>query len=223
MAGNRLCSIEGCGNKVHTARLCFSHFRQSPLFNPVYCSVDGCGKPSHRKGLCSSHSKRMMRTGTVEGKNAFFGTHLKWIKDHLNHAQDACLAWPFRLSDRGRGQMWFRGRPYTADAVMCILRHGERPSERHEVAHSCGNGHLACVNPRHLRWATIEENKADMVLHGTAPRGEKNANHVLTEGDVREIRAIGGFLPSRRLASIYGVSKTTITDVMKRRSWAWLE
>jgi hypothetical protein len=203
--------------------MCFKHFRASPLYKFQPCSVEGCDKPMHRKGLCSSHSKRLMRHGTVEGKNAFFGTHLQWLKDHLDYDGEDCLTWPFQLNDRGRGRIWFRGRPYTADTVMCFLKHGERPSRRHEAAHRCGKGHEACVHPGHVRWATFEENKADMIEHGTAPRGENNKNHILTEADVREIRRLRDIEPQRSLAEHYGVSKTTIGQVQRRDSWAWLK
>lgn len=187
------------------------------------CAVENCDKPAHRHGLCSSHSKRLMRTGSVEGKNAFFGTHLQWIKDHLNHEGDDCLTWPFQLTDSGRGRIWFRGRPYTADTVMCILKYGERPSRRHECAHFCGLGHLGCVNPRHLRWATLEENKADMVEHGTAPRGERHPRAKLTADDIRIIRSLKGLLPNKDVADMYGLHPKSISNIQTMRSWAWLE
>jgi hypothetical protein len=54
-----------------------------------------------------------------------------------------------------------------ATRVMCKLAHGPAPTPKHHAAHSCGKGHEACINPKHLRWATPRENAADAKLHGT--------------------------------------------------------
>jgi hypothetical protein len=42
---------------------------------------------------------------------------------------------------------------------MCLLAHGEAPPGKNIVAHWCGNA--KCVSPRHLRWATQQENADD--------------------------------------------------------------
>jgi hypothetical protein len=50
--------------------------------------------------------------------------------------------------------------------------------------------------------------------------GRLNGLAKLTEEQVLEIRKRE--LPYRKLAQKFGVSKTTICDVVKRRSWAWI-
>ena len=84
-------------------------------------------------------------------------------------AGDECLHWPFSRLPAGYGIVGGRavGRQY-AHSLACTWAHGPRP-EGKQAAHSCGKA--SCFNPKHLRWATVTENHADKVLHGTSGRG----------------------------------------------------
>lgn len=188
------------------------------------CSAAGCGKVSHKQGLCSTHARRLARWGSLAPRRTPMGIPLAWINAHLDHSGDGCLVWPFYRSPRGiSGVVKFQGRATKAFVVVCTLAHGDRPTPGHEVAHSCGKGHEGCVHPKHLRWATREENRADMVLHGTSPRGENSKNHKLKAADVREIRRLEGSCTSTVLAARFGVSRPAIKSVWRRRNWAWLD
>jgi hypothetical protein len=81
--------------------------------------------------------------------------------------------------------------------------------------HSCGNGHLGCINPHHLRWGSHPENMSDKTIHGTAPRK-------LTESEVRSIRALRGKMPQHQIGALFGVSKGTVWKIQLRKKWAWL-
>jgi hypothetical protein len=77
------------------------------------------------------------------------------------------------------------------------------------------------MNGRHLRWATVAENQADRVAHGTDNRGERCAATKLAAAQVIEIlrsdeRGID-------LAARFGVSPQNITTIRKRRTWLHLE
>jgi hypothetical protein len=105
---------------------------------------------------------------------------------------------------------------------MCILAHGEPPSPKHHAIHSCGQGHMGCINPRHLRWATAVENYADTIIHGTTPRGMRHGKHKLTEDDVQTIRYLLGTVSKIELARRYGVTFQTIYAIDRGLIWAWL-
>ncbi len=72
-----------------------------------------------------------------------------------------------------------------------------------------------------LRWDTLSANKADRKVHGTTPRGEKNARSRLTEADVLFIRAryASGGESQLALATAYGVCPSTISSLILRRTW----
>src|SRR5690606_22017504 len=95
----------------------------------------------------------------------------KWLKDHVAHTADDCLIWPYAKLANGYAAIRIDGKTTTAARIMCVAAHGEPLTPQLEAAHSCGNGHLGCVNPRHLRWATTAENNSDKNIHGTMMKG----------------------------------------------------
>src|SRR3990167_5821208 len=89
------------------------------------------------------------------------GKAAAWLRAHADYHGDDCLIWPFARKQDGRGQIGYEGETYGAHEFMCILVNGPAPSPIHETAHSCGNGHGGCVNPKHLSWKTPTENHID--------------------------------------------------------------
>jgi hypothetical protein len=53
-------------------------------------------------------------------------------------------------------------------------------------------------------------------------RGESNGRALLNEQQVREIRRHARDTGRSDLAEAYGVSEHTISEIIQRRSWAWL-
>lgn len=190
------------------------------------CIIPGCGKWRHGGGYCASHYARWRAHGDPLGGRktapAKRGEPLRWLKEHLHHDGEDCLLWPFSVGRTGRGQVWVDGALVYAARYVCEMVHGPAPSPEHEAAHSCGNGHLSCVNHRHIRWATPIENSADRIAHGRSMRGEASSRARLTADQVRTIREMRGVEPSSRLAERFGVSPSTIGMIWTRRTWAWL-
>lgn len=191
------------------------------------CSVEGCEKPNASHLLCAAHLARVRRHGDPSFggdlmRRAKSGEPLTWLLEHVNHRGDECLEWPFARDSTGYGGLFYDGRDDRAHRVMCRLAHGESPSVGcDQAAHSCGNGHMGCVNPNHLRWATARENALDKIEHGTILRGESTPVAKLTTPQVRAIRALA--LPAQEVAFMFGVSNGTVSDIRSRRSWAWLD
>lgn len=148
------------------------------------------------------------------------GKTIQWLRDHVGYDADYCLVWPFYRNPNGYGQMGYLGEPYYAHRMMCTLAHGEPPTPQHEAAHSCGNGHGGCCNPKHLSWKTISENLLDCAAHGTQARSFHGSKGRLTEEQVEGIRALRGKKTQMEIADIFGVSAPTVRDIFLGRSHA---
>lgn len=194
----------------------------------VRCSVDGCHGNSHWsnngvRGWCPAHYQRWRKYGDPLSGRTSLGALSAFLEQALGSDTDQCINWPFVRNSKGQGQIRLNGRAQYASRVVCERAHGAPPTSLHEAAHSCGNGHLGCVNPRHLRWATRSENHADKLIHGTHNRGERHNMVKLTEAEVIEIRWRAGAGESQRaLARAYGVGPRTVRDIVHRKKWAWL-
>jgi DNA-binding transcriptional regulator YiaG len=64
---------------------------------------------------------------------------------------------------------------------------------------------------------------ADMVDHGTSPKGERNGSSRLSEDQVREIRSLRGRVSQRKIAQTFGIAQMTVSDIQRRKSWPWLD
>lgn len=132
-----------------------------------------------------------------------------------------CWIWPMRREPAGYGLVTIRKRRHRAHRIVCQMAHGESPQSDMDAAHSCGNGHLGCVNPHHLRWATRLQNVADAIAHGTHQRGARNGSSKLTENQVRAIRALlAKGAPQKDIAAAYSVTVAQVCHINTGRRWA---
>ncbi len=141
---------------------------------------------------------------------------LKYLEDKYQLETDACLEWPFSVAGRGYGVVRLGGRQTYAHRVVCWLRHGDAPPGT-EAAHSCGN--RRCINKLHLRWATPIENCADKVRHGTNNDGEKHGLSKLSNQDAAEIRKRSSFESQANISRSFGVSRMTISRLVRGLSY----
>lgn len=170
------------------------------------CSVDGCAKPRHSHGLCANHATKLKKYGDpTVSRQAGKGEALAWLREAIRQPGEQCTLWPFGKATSGYGVVWHEGESKIAPRVALILHSGEDPEEM-VVAHGECHNRL-CVNPLHLRWATRQENVADMERDATRLRGEKCAYAKLTEDDVREIRAMSASgVKGKEIAQQFGIS-----------------
>lgn len=190
-----------------------------------HCAVSGCQRPRARREWCKLHYGRWLRSGDPNSTSRpEYGKARRFFVDVVLPYQGAdCLIWPFFRDDCGRGRFCIDGRMVYAARAVCENTHGKPSLPDMQAAHSCGNGHLGCVNPHHLSWKTRAENEADKISHGTTARGSKNGGAKLTASDVRAIRAMSGRVPTPAIARRYGVCKSTVSNILAGRKWSWLE
>lgn len=186
------------------------------------CSVEGCGGKHCGRGLCEKHYWRWRRNGDPLAGRTPNGEALRFLENHRHYADAQCLLWPYGKYGNGYGKVWQDGRTRPVHAVMLELVAGPPPTPEHEAAHSCGV--RACINPRHLRWATRSENQMDKLLHGTHNRGERHWGAKVTEAQVREIlELLEQGVRQREAGRLYGISQSSISLIKRGKNWAWLE
>src|SRR5215469_2647990 len=193
------------------------------------CSVPGCGRPVRSSGFCNPHHLKWLRHGDPLGKRERH--HGLSLRERMTLYSELgsfcpklgshCLEWKAARNLRGYGVINDGTRSQLAHRMAWVLEHGSVP-EYLGVLHKCDNP--ACVRPDHLFIGTRADNNADMMEKGRSrsgtnpPRGASTWCAKLTEDDVRTIR--GSTERGVDLARKYGVTRVTITDIRKRRSWA---
>ncbi len=183
------------------------------------CCIEGCERLVYVKkfNFCRAHYLRYWRHGSPFIGATFVGDPQKFIDTvAVTCTDDECLIWPFGTNAYGYAM---KGGVYVARFV-CEKVHGSPPSRNYDCAHSCGKGHLGCVNPKHLSWKTRAENHADKVVHGTHRRGERSNLAKLSQEEVLEIKY--SKTNQRITAELYGIDQSTVSDIRRGKSWAWL-
>ena len=142
------------------------------------------------------------------------------MRDNAAYAGDDCLPWPPSRQPTGYGALGYRGKLHYAHRMMCELAHGPAPSPAHECAHSCGKGHLGCVNPKHVSWKTRAENERDKIAHGQSAWGvNRPRRHMLTVEKVAQIRALRDIKTITELSIMFNVTRSNIRKVLKYETW----
>lgn len=143
------------------------------------------------------------------------GKALAWLLAHVGYQGDDCLPWPFSSCWNGYGSVSINGKIRKAHRAMCELAHGEPPTPRHLAAHSCNNGHLGCVNQRHLSWKTPRENMLDRQAAGTLTKKRWTNKGRVTEEDRELIRLLKPFANQREIAAIFDLSYQHISLIQR--------
>lgn len=149
----------------------------------------------------------------------------------LNSSQTRKAGWRHRGYINSDGYLEYALRDESGRKVHALAHRlvaeafiGPAPSSSHEVAHK--NGSRVEHHYRNLRWAERVENHADLQVHGTATKGERNGRAKVTDADVIDIRreylaikASAGKRSVRELDDRYGLSRTTLLRIAKGQAW----
>lgn len=142
------------------------------------------------------------------------------VQSHEQRAE--CILWPFARNERGYAVFGKRRgllNTCLVSRLVCMEVNGPPPSSKSEAAHTCGDGHGGCINPRHLEWKTSKQNKDDQIIHGTRNKGERNGHARLTVSQVRQIRSLVKAHPQRAVADMFGVDQSHVSNIVRGKQW----
>lgn len=166
---NGACSVEGCDSRRHCRGMCQKHYlrwkhhgsiedprlsRQAQL-QAATCSVVDCGRTpkSLPLGLCDMHYQRMRARGTTDASVRPSAKERLLSKVRKT---ETCWVWTGGCDAHGYGQIGIDQKVVYVHRLAYELMVGKIPSG-HQIDHICRN--IICVNPGHLRLATIKQNQ----------------------------------------------------------------
>jgi HNH endonuclease len=195
------CNVPCCVNLAHLELV-------TPLYNMQYKVASG----RHRwaNALPNPWVRPMRRT--------LFDRF--WTK--VNKTDD-CWLWTAGLNHDGYGTFSFYGSIISVHRIAWMLLKSEIPKGMN-VLHKCDVRN--CLNPDHLYLGTQKENRRDADERGRTnlPKGIEHPRAILTEQNVREIRARYKCrkVTFKMLAKEFGVSWYAIFDIIKGKNWKHL-
>lgn len=193
------------------------------------CSLTDCDKDV----LCRSWCKKHYVAWRLYGDPTYVGTAFqdrdtkiarflsKIDKTPGQGPNGDCWEWQGKWRDRyGYGGVSIETERWKTHRLAYFLATGIRPVL--DVLHSCDNP--PCCNPSHLREGTPKDNAQDKMDRGRTPRGEAVWNTTLTDDQVRQVRQMGadGYL-HKIIAEQYNIAKSTVSAIVTRRNWQYLE
>src|SRR5262252_2328820 len=192
------------------------------MVKPIrYCSVPYCQERCWGHGYCSRHYQAWRKYGdpTKVVQKQHHGLTLHERYDRYTKRGEECWQWIGHKDPNGYGRLNVDGYPMLAHRVAYLVKYGSIP-EGMFVLHKCD--HPWCVNPAHLFLGTQSDNLQDMYDKGRdRKRGLKGSEHHRAKVDEVIVRAIRQSNESDiELGKHYGISRVTVNDIRKRRSWA---
>lgn len=168
---------------------------------------------------CQSRFTQAGRRCTLENPQVWFWPNVNKSGPVPPHAHELgqCWEWMGKLNRLGYGKTWFLGKTYTAHRAAWAISKGSEAGGLF-VLHRCDN--RKCVRADHLFLGTALDNARDMIRKGrdAKARGEIHGFAKLNSGAVSEIRKNshkGASFHAKR----YGVSRTTVRDVLNFKTW----
>lgn len=129
----------------------------------------------------------------------------------------ACILWEGPTSPNGYGHRQIGGKTVSVHRLAWEEARGPIPAGM-IVRHKCDI--RACINAEHLELGSHLDNMRDRNERGRQARGESQGHALLTEAEVCAIRE--RYRSGERqtaLALEYGVHQTTVSDIVRRKSW----
>ena len=133
---------------------------------------------------------------------------------------DSCWNWTGGKTARGYGVCRKQRKKITAHRIAFFM-HNPSVSQDLCVLHKCDN--RLCVNPDHLFAGTQLDNVRDRDEKNRQIKGEQSIHAKLTNADVCRIKELLPLLTLGELATMFNVSKFSISSIKNGRTWKHLK
>ena len=193
------------------------------------CKEEGCTDTVLAKEWCSKHYQRWLKYGDplfikIREPNLSDEELRIWLRSPPQSKRDpytGCREWCGSLNSYGYGHLRYKGKMVLAHRLIWFFTYDYWPKDM--LLHSCDN--RKCINIKHLREGSTQDNMADMVKKGRQPKGEKNGNAKITEKQVIKIRKKyrTGRHTQKDLAEMFGVTRVSISYIINRKTWKHLD
>lgn len=130
-------------------------------------------------------------------------------KNKKNNSIDGdCWEWLKAHGADGYGKTCFLGKKIMTHVASCESKNKRHQKKDEVTRHLCGN--RICCNPGHLEFGSRHQNNMDAL--------EQNGGKHIKAEDVPTIRnSMDSYM---QLSEEYGVSKTTISSIKRRKTWS---
>jgi hypothetical protein len=138
----------------------------------------------------------------------------RFERKFVRRGPDDCWEWTGAKMARGYGKVGINHQFWGAHRLAWLFANGPIPNAGRFVGatvcrHKCDN--TGCVNPKHIELGTQIENTNDAVSRRRMPLGIARKNCVLTDDEVRAIRADTRL--HREIAEDYAVQRRQISRI----------
>ena len=182
----RKCDVDGCLRDHSAKGFCGLHYTRwknhgdplrEPRQMPPECTIEGCGKKYFSRGLCSMHYARVSKHGNPDAGPVKYSSPDEALAKR-SERRGECIVWTGPTT-KGYGVLHAGGYRGYVHRFAWERANGSIP-EGMVIDHTCYTA--LCVNPAHLRLATVAENGRNRSgasvltksgVRGVYPRGEK--------------------------------------------------
>ena len=132
-----------------------------------------------------------------------------------------CWEWSGSFGHGGHGLFRVGDKLFLAHK-LAYLWSGRKIKPGQVLLHACDNPR--CVNVKHLKAGSIQDNVRDRSKKNRDAKGENNGKSVLKNKDIKKIRRLKtrGFTETQ-ISILFGVSRSAINHVLNSRSWGYLK
>lgn len=224
MATKPICSIPDCDKPSQCRGKCEKHYRSELKSSPDRliipregtCTFKDCNRQVLAKRLCVNHYTKVKRDRTVQRRRLDTKAYREFVESAIATDSPDCIEWPTRRSGFGYAHIRIDGVGYQAHVYVCLRAHGTPPTDKPWACHGCDNPR--CINWRHLRWGSPQDNSDDRIVRGRSLKGSENPIALLTEEQARAIK-YDRTKSGRYWARKFGVSDATVSKIRVGENW----